>query len=486
MTNRPAETKAGFFEPLSHLDASFLALESPNTHMHVGAVVHFEAAGLKRSDGGIDINRIKAHIAGKLQYIPRYRQRLAFVPATRRPVWVDDDHFNFDYHVRHTSLPRPGTDEQLKLLAGRIVSQQLDRAKPLWELWVVEGLENDRFGIIAKIHHCMIDGVSGIDLTGILLNVVPTSEVEPPGDWKPRPSPSGTQLVVAEAARATRRTFDTMSSLRNLAGQSLEIAINIGGRTFAAMNSLRSGWLSAASRTPLNPDLGPNRRVDWIESSLEDIKQIRRAFGVSVNDVLLAVVAGALRTFLTEVRGFDVEGIEFRAMVPVSTRQANQRGALGNQVAMWLVTLPVSEPEPLQRLQKVHEETTRLKKTNQAMGAATLVELSRGTPLTLISVASRVVGPMMRPFNLTVTNVPGPQFPMYLLEARMIASYPIVPLWSQHGLGLAIFSYDGTLYWGVHADFDAIPDTDQVTAAIGASVTELLNAASDGGTGSSH
>ena len=485
MTNRPAETKSGlgYFEPLSHLDASFLALESANTHMHVGAVVQFEAAGLKRSDGGIDINRIKAHIAGKLQYIPRYRQRLAFVPGTRRPVWIDDDHFNFDYHVRHTSLPRPGTDEQLKLLAGRTVSQQLDRAKPLWELWVVEGLENDRFGIIAKIHHCMIDGVSGIDLTGILLNVAPTSEVEPPGHWTPRPGPSGTQLVVAEAARAARRTVDTMTSLRNLAGQSLEMAMNLGGRTFAAMNSLRSGWLSPASRTPLNPDLGPNRRVDWTESSLEDVKRIRRAFGISVNDVLLTVVTGALRSFLTDVRGFSVEGIEFRAMVPVSTRKPDQRGALGNQVAMWLVTLPVSEHEPLRRLQKVHEETERLKKTNQALGATTLVELSRGTPITVIAVASRVVGPMIRPFNLTVTNVPGPQFPMYLLEARMIASYPIVPLWSQHGLGLAIFSYDGALHWGIHADFDAIPDTDKITAAITASVRELLDAVPDGGAG---
>ena len=468
------------FEPLSHLDASFLALESPSTHMHVGAVVQFEAAQLKLTDGGIDIGRIKDHILGKLQYIPRYRQRLAYVPATRHPVWVDDEHFNFDYHVRHTSLPRPGTDEQLKLLAGRIVSQQLDRAKPLWELWVVEGLENDRFAIIAKIHHCMIDGVSGIDLTSILLNVVPTTVVEPPDDWTPRPAPSSTQLVVAEAARITRRTVDSMSSLRSLRTRSRELAMVGGGRAFAAFNSLRSGWLSAASRTPLNPDLGPNRRVDWTESSLDDVKEIRRALGGSVNDVLLAVVAGAVRHFLTEERQFDVDDIEFRAMVPVSTRQADQRGSLGNQVAMWLVNLPLSEPEPLLRLQKLHEETARLKQTNQALGASTLVELSRGTPLTLISLANRVVGPIVRPFNLTVTNVPGPQFPMYLLEAKMIASFPIVPLWSQHGLGLAIFSYDGNLHWGIHADFDAIPDTDRVAAAISMAIKELLDAARAG------
>jgi diacylglycerol O-acyltransferase / wax synthase len=480
MTDPGTTSVQPHFEPLSHLDASFLALESPSTHMHVGAVVQFEAAQLKLADGGIDIGRVKAHILGKLQYIPRYRQRLAYVPATRHPVWVDDEHFNFDYHVRHTSLPRPGTDEQLKLLAGRIVSQQLDRAKPLWELWVVEGLEHDRFAIIAKIHHCMIDGVSGIDLTGILLNVVPTTEVEPPDDWTPRPAPSSTQLVVAEAARMTRRTVDSMSSLRSLRTRSRELAMVGGGKAFAAFNSLRSGWLSAASRTPLNPDLGPNRRVDWTESSLDDIKEIRRALGGSVNDVLLAVVTGAVRHFLTEERQFDVNGIEFRAMVPVSTRQADQRGSLGNQVAMWLVNMPLSEPEPLLRLQKVHQETARLKQTNQALGAATLVELSRGTPLTLISMANRVVGPIVRPFNLTVTNVPGPQFPMYLLEAKMIASFPIVPLWSQHGLGLAIFSYDGSLHWGIHADFDAIPDTDRVAAAISTAIKELLDAARAG------
>ena len=187
--------------------------------------------------------------------------------------------------------------------------------------------------------------------------------------------------------------------------------------------------------------------------------------------------AGAIRHFLTEERQFDVDGIEFRVMVPVSTRQADQRGSLGNQVAMWLVNMPLSEPEPLLRLQKLHQETSRLKQTNQALGASTLVELSRGTPLTLISVANRVVGPMVRPFNLTVTNVPGPQFPMYLLEAKMIASFPIVPLWSQHGLGLAIFSYDGNLHWGIHADFDAISDTDRIAAAISTAIKELLDAA---------
>jgi WS/DGAT/MGAT family acyltransferase len=468
-----------FYEPLSHLDASFLALETPITHMHVAGVVLFDGNSLQTEAGGIDIDRIRRHIAGKLAYIPRYRQHLSWTPGNRRPVWVDDEHFNFDYHVRHTSLPRPGSDEQLKRLAGRIVSQALDRAKPLWELWIVEGLSQSRFAIIAKIHHSMIDGISGVDLTTILLNVTPTSEIEPEVEWTPRPNPSPTQLAVAEAARNTRLAMDTVTNLRTLTSRGREAAVSLAGRSFAAFNSLKSGWLRPATRTPLNPDLGPNRRFDWTNTSLADIKEIRNTLGGSVNDVLLAIAAGAIRRFLLEQRSFDLTGVEFRAMNPVSTRKADQRGSLGNQVAMWLVTLPIDDPDPISRLEKIKIETSKLRATNQALGAATLVELSRGTPLTILSLANRVVGPMMRPFNLTVTNVPGPQFPMYLLEARMLANYPIVPLWSQHGLGLALFSYNGSVAWGIHADFDAIPDIEAVTSAIDHSAGELLQSARD-------
>jgi diacylglycerol O-acyltransferase len=465
-----------FYEPLSHLDASFLALETTTAHMHVAGVVLFDGTELVISNGGIDIGRIKAHIGGKLGYVPRYRQRLAWVPPNRRPVWVDDDHFNFDYHVRHTSLPRPGADEQLKRLAGRVVSQPLDRAKPLWELWVVEGLSDNRFAIIAKIHHCMIDGISGVDLTTILLNVMPTSEIEPAVEWSPRPAPNPAQLAVAEAARMTRSAIDTLTNIPELAKRGGEIAITLGGRGFAAFNSLRSGWLRQSTRTPLNPDLGPNRRFDWTETPLAEVKAIRSRLGGSVNDVVLAITAGAIRRFLLEDRQFDIGEGEFRVMNPVSTRLSDQRGALGNQVAMWLVNLPISDPDPVSRLEKIKAETSKLKATNQALGAATLVELSRGTPIPLISLANRVVGPIMRPFNLTVTNVPGPQFPMYLLEAPMLANYPIVPLWSQHGLGLALFSYNGTMAWGIHADFDAVPDTASVTSAIQNAMAELLTA----------
>ncbi len=465
------------YEPLSRLDASFLALETRETHMHVAAVAVFDSTPLQMASGGVDIARIKAHIDSKLQYIPRYRQRLDHVPYDRRPVWVDDEHFSFDYHVRHTSLPRPGSDTQLKQLAGRIVSQPLDRAKPLWELWVVEGIEGDRFAVIAKIHHCMIDGISGIDLTTILLNVVPTSEIETRPEWQPRPAPTPTQLAVAEAARATRRALDRVTDLGELAKDGKSTADRLMDRATATLASLRSGWLTTSDRTPLNPDIGPNRRFDWTEMPLDEVKAIKAARGGSVNDVVLALVAGAIRHFLMRHRDYDVTSGAFRVMNPVSTRKAGTRGALGNQVAMWLVDLPIDEPDPVARLATIAESTSHLKRSNQALGASTLVELSRGTPLTLLSLANRVVGPRMRPFNMTVTNIPGPQFPMFLLESRMIANYPIVPLWSQHGLGVALFSYDGRLLWGIHADYDALADSENLISSIHAAFEELKKAA---------
>ena len=469
------------YEPLSYLDASFLALESRASHMHVAGVALFDASPLKSDDGGIDIERIRDHIRGKLQYIPRYRQRLEWVPYDRRPVWVDDAEFTFDYHVRHTSLPRPGSDQQLKELAGRIVSNKLDRNKPLWELWVVEGVSGDRFAIIAKIHHCMIDGVSGVDLTTILMNVIPDPTIEEAPDWQPRPAPTPTQLAVAETARMTRRMIDGLSNLGDRVKDAQVLTERALDKSIAAISSLKSGWLIPSDRTPINPDIGPNRRFDWTDMPLHDVKAIKNALGGSVNDVVLAISAGAVRKFLIEDRGYDPSGAEFRVMNPVSTRGTDQRGQLGNQVAMWLVELPIGEPDPLERYEKIKAETTHLKETNQALGAATIVELSSGTPITLLSLANRLVGPRIRPFNMTVTNIPGPQFPMYLLESQMLANYPMVPLWAQHGIGIALFSYNGMLQWGVQADYDTLPDSDMLLDRLQESFRELGDIASRSG-----
>lgn len=465
------------YEPLTYLDASFLALETSTSHMHVAGVAVFDAAPLKADDGGIDIARIRELIKSKLQYIPRYRQRLEWVPYDRRPVWVDDSSFDFDYHVRHTSLPRPGSDEQLKELAARIVSTKLDRAKPLWEMWVAEGIQGDRFALIAKIHHCMIDGLSGIDLTTILLNVVPETTIEDPPEWVPRPAPTPTQLAVAESARFTRRLIDRMTNVGEMVRDGKIITDRALDKSAAALKSLRSGWLTPSIKTPLNPDIGPSRRFNTADMDLSDVKAIKDSLGGSVNDVVLAITAGAIRKFLIENRDFSPGDAEFRAMNPVSTRNPSERGQMGNQVAMWLVDLPIADPDPLARYQAIHAATKNLKDTNQALGAATIVELSSGTPITLLSLASRLAGPRIRPFNMTVTNIPGPQFPMYLLEAQMVASYPMVPLWAQHGIGVALFSYNGRLFWGIQADYDTLPDSDDFVTALYESFNELRDTA---------
>ncbi len=461
-----------YYERLSFLDGSFLALESPSTHMHVAGVAIFEAGPLSRPDGGIDIARIKAFIESKLQYVPRYRQHLAWVPIEKNPVWVDDDHFDLDYHVRHVSLPQPGTEEQLKAMTGRLLSQQLNRAKPLWELWVVEGIEQDRFALIFKIHHCMIDGISGVDLMAVLLNFVPSEEIEDIMPYEPRAAPGGAELLVGESLRRVRRAFRAARGIPHLVEEAQAIGAEIQRRAKAVSYSLTSGWLTPATRTPINERIGPNRRFDWLHLELDDIKEVKDLIGGTVNDVVLATVAGAVRKYLIEERGFAVDDVEFRAMAPVSVRAKDQRGRMGNQVAMWLVQLPIDEPEALRRYAIVQDRTQHLKDTNQALGASTIVQLSSGTPATLLGMAARRAT-RLRPFNMTVTNVPGPQFPMYVLGSKLLAQYPAVPLWAGHGIGVALFSYNGEVAWGLNADRDAVPDVEAFSATIRASFDQL-------------
>lgn len=468
------------YERLSYLDNSFLALESGSAHMHVAGITIFEAGPLRNEAGGVDIAQVRRLVESKLPLIPRYRQRLAWVPVERHPVWVDDEHFNIEYHVRHYSLPQPGTFDQLKSLIGLMMSQQLDRAKPLWEFNVVEGLEGDRLAVISKIHHSMIDGIAGVDLMAVLLNLMPTDEVEDPVPFEARPAPSRGELIVREAARRTGRVVGAMRSAGQLAADARELVGEGCRRARAVGYSLSSGWLTTASPTPINGKVGPNRRFATLESSLDDIKFVKNRLGGTVNDVVLATVAGGVRKFLQDERGFDVSGVDFRAMAPVSVRSAEQRGTMGNQVAMWLVTLPVDEADPISRFEAVRHATARLKETDQALGAATLVRMSAGAPATLVSLASRLASGV-RPFNLTVTNVPGPQFPLYLLGSRLIASYPLVPLWEGHGVGIALFSYAGTVYWGFNADYDIVADVEELARCMGEAFRELQDAAGEVG-----
>jgi WS/DGAT/MGAT family acyltransferase len=458
------------FDRLSVVDNSFLAIEDPNSHQHVGAVTLFEAGPLRAADGGIDIDRVREYVAARLHLIPRYRQRLVRVPLGTRLVWVDDDHFNIDYHVRHTSLPRPGDERQLKRLAARIVSQGLDRAKPLWEIWIVEGLADGRFALVAKTHHCMIDGISGVDLMAVLMSPSPDEAIPAAPTWLPRPAPSRFALLrdewlrrFSEPLAALRETPCALTSPLTVASHTLE-------NVRALMETLGS-TLWPASPTPFNRPIGPHRRFDWTSMELAAVKAVKDRLGGTVNDVVLATVAGALRRFF-ERRRINPDMLEIRANVPVSLRTAEERGTLGNRIALWMTDLPVSERDPLRRLEAVRATTTRLKESKQAMGAEVLAAVSEWTSSTLLALAVQLAT-RSRPFNLVVTNVPGPQIPLYLLGAPLQECYPMVNLLLNQGLGVALFSYAGRLCWGCISDWDLVPDLHDFIGDIESSFAEL-------------
>ena len=451
-------------ERLSFLDASFLALESPVTHMHVGSVAIFESSGDE-----MNIDRFRQFISSRLHLVNRYRQKLAWIPLEKYPVWIDDEDFNLDFHIRHTSLPSPGTDQQLKDLAGRLMAQPLDRTKPLWEFWLVDGLPGDRFALISKIHHSMIDGISSVDLMAVMYGFSPESDPGKAQPWRPAPTPSGAELAAGDLGRWLRTTLDRV---RNRPERTEEAVANLVHKASAVGASLTSGWLRKGEPTPLNQPIGPNRRFSWTTMALDDVKAVKNNLGGSLNDVVLTTVAGAVRSFLQDHRDTDVGDMEYRIMAPVSVRPTNQRGNLGNQVAMWLVDLPISDPDPRSRYEKVAAATQKLKSTDQALGASTIVQMSSGTPGTLLSLGARLAAGR-RPFAATVTNVPGPQFPVFMLDAQLVHQYPLVPLWQNQAYGLALFSYNGELTWGVNGEWDLLADIEDFVGCIESAFDEL-------------
>ncbi len=465
------------WERLSQLDNSFLIYEGPEAPMHVAATQLYEAAPLRSARGGLDIERLTAYVASRLHLIPRYRQRLAYTPIERHPVWVDDERFNLRYHVRHARLPRPGTERQLKRMVGRILSQQLDRDKPLWELWVVEGVEGDRCAIVSKTHHCMIDGISGADLLAVLMTSEPTAEVEPPPPWTPRPSPGALELGAGEVLRVAQAPWLAADALRRLARDEDHSRHELMERLRATGRMLASG-LRGATPTPINQPIGPYRRVDWMPMDLREVRAVKRVLGGTVNDVVLATAAGALGRFLHH-RGVETEGLDFRVMAPVSLRSGQERGALGNRVAAWIVPLPLAERDPVARLEAVRRTTAELKESHQALGADTLSQVTEWTGSLLLSLGARLVT-YGSPFNLVVTNVPGPRGPLYLLGARMLEAHPAVPLIGNLALGIALFSYGDTLSWGFTADWDLVPDLHEMVRATASAFAELRSAASAG------
>ena len=462
-------TAGDHLDRLTAVDASFLSNESSVSHMHVGAILIFEGPPPLYVD-------LLEHIRGRLSQVPRFRQRLVVPPLEAgRPLWADDANFNLRYHIRHTALPDPGGEEQLKGLAGRVFSQQLDRSKPLWELWLVQGLERDRFAILTKTHHAMVDGISGVDIGTVLFDLEPVPKPAPvEDDWAPRPQPTTGHLV----ARAAKDVLHAPLKLAERATQAVrepETTARKLADALEGVGEVAGAFADPAPDVPLNQPISPHRRFVWARSELATFKRIKNTLGGTVNDVVLAVVTGALREWLHE-RGVRTEGLELRALVPVSIRTADERGNLGNRIAAMRGPLPVYVEDPVRRLRVVSEQMEGLKRSKQALGAEVIARFNDFAPPTLLAQASRI-NFSTRLFNLIVTNVPGPQIPLYVLGRELEEVFPVAFLPQNHALAVAIMSYNGRICFGLLADYDSMHDVEVISRGISDSLAELEEAA---------
>jgi len=438
--------------------------------MHVGSCLIFDGPAPS-------YDQLVEHIGSRLHLVPRYRQRLARVPFRQgRPVWVDDPYFNLRYHLRHLALPAPGDDSHLANLCGRIFSTQLDRSKPLWEISLVDGLSGDRHALIAKTHHALIDGVAGVDLTAVLFDLEPVTEIQQTSTttWSAKPLPSSAKLLTDAVLERVTVPAELSRSVRAAFRRPLK-AIESANDRVGAIGSFASAGVEPAPASPLNVPIGSHRRFTWVNSDLEAVKAIKNSLGGTVNDVVLAVVAGALGSFLRS-RGFPTRGQELRAMVPVSVRADDEHDELGNHIAVMWARLPIGETSPLKRLGIISESMAEVKDSGQAVGAKALTEIAGFAPQTIMSQAARLV-PRQRFYNLVVTNVPGPQVPLYLLGSQLRDIYPMVPLAEQQALGIAVMSYDGRLDFGLNGDWDALEDIELLADDLRASLLELSEVA---------
>ena len=464
--------RRSFHERLSALDQTFLAFETQNAGMHVAITAIFESGSLIAPGGGVDVGRIRRRIGARLRLIPRYRQRLAHTPLMNEPIWVDDQAFDLEYHVRRIRLPRPGGERQLQRRCAEILERPLDRRRPLWETWIIEGLSGGRFAMLAKVHHCMVDGIAGVDILAAILDTAPGDAEEPIEPWLPRPVPSERELFADEVRRRARASLGLVRGVRDALRAPWQAGRTVGERASAFARLL--GNLRRAPSTPFNQPIGAHRRIAWLTFDLATIKAVRTRLGGTINDVVLTTVSGAVGKFLAR-RGVRLDGA-FRTVVPVSMRAPDEHGVPGNRVSLWLTELPVDEPSAERRLETVSAMTAQLKANNEASGAEVLMQAAEWTTANLINLAAQFIN-RTRCFNLIVTNVPGPPVPFYLLGARMVAGYPHLPLFENQGLGVALFSYAGQLYWGVGADWNQLPDLADFMDDLATSFQDLCQAA---------
>jgi WS/DGAT/MGAT family acyltransferase len=450
------------YERLTAADTVFLRIETPHEPQHVGSLSVIEGAPLRDADRRVRFDELKAHIERRLHQVPRLRQRVMEVPYSQaRPVWVDDEHFDIDYHVRLTSLPRPGDDEQLTTLMSRVQSLALDRARPLWEMWFVDGLANDHVGMIIKTHHALGDGIANVDLALALVDLEPDPPPDAPvADWTPRPAPSPNDLLtdaLREQLARPGRMFGAMLGALRDPRPTIDAVANVG-RTVG-------NFLAKPPPAPWNVPVSPHRR--WVTASvpLSGVRTVRKRHGVSINDVVLAACSGALRTFLLEHGDDDIEHRVIKAMVPVSLRGQEQHGdTLGNLVSLIIVDLPVDEANPVERLRRIHAMTSELKGSGLVDGAHRILDIADVIP--------PLAGPLTRyvsrtiPMNLVITNIPGPPVPLYLRGARFLRVFPYVEVIDNEGLTIAVVSYDDQLHFGITSDRDVLPDLGDVAASI--------------------
>jgi WS/DGAT/MGAT family acyltransferase len=462
-----------FADPLSTLDVLFLSAEREHAPMHIGATLVFEKGPLAGEDGSLDLRRLRHHVAARLDRAPRLRQRLARTPLEGRMLWVDDGRFDLEAHFRSRRLGRRAGERSWKQAVGEVLARPLDLGRPLWELWTIEGRGADRFTIVLKMHHCMADGAAGLAQLCALLDVTAEPRSEPIAAWKPRPAPTPFELLIQDLSAPARRarTALTLVAAFSRAPRETWTAVCHGA---TALVETASALLRPVRKTPFNRAIGPERRFEWLTMSIDEVRAVQRRFGATLNDVVLATVTGALRRYLSR-RGTEDAG-EVRAAVPVSLRDA--ASPLANQTAFWLLRLPVEEQDPAKRVAAVHAVTMRLKRSARARGLYGLLRLADDVAPAALDVGVRALE-RLRPFNLVVTNVPGPGLPLYLDGARLLAAYPSVPLFETQGLGIALLSYDRRLHWGFLADPAVVPDLEELVYVIAVSFCELLERASE-------
>jgi diacylglycerol O-acyltransferase / wax synthase len=464
---------------MSALDSGFYFAESENTPMHVGSVAVFDGPAPTYGD-------VVRLLLSKLPLVPRYRQRVREVPMQMgRPLWVDDPHFQILYHVRHTAVPRPGSDEQLRNLAGRVLGQRLDMSKPLWELYLIEGLEDDRWAIISKVHHCMVDGVAGTDLMQLMFDLSPDATHDAPREWTPQRSPSGAGLVAGALSDAVTDPLRQVASLPALGGpRRLAKGLLDSGRTMAStLPSLAKQALTPTARS-LNGPIGPHRRWAWTAAQFDELKEVRTSLGGTVNDVVLTSITAGFRDLLQGRGELSSEKLVVRTMVPVSVRSESQKGNLNNQVSAVFVDLPVGDPDPRSRLESIRGQMDEYKRAMQAVDVPSIISMGDFVAPTLLSLGVRAALSAGQVWCQAVTtNVPGPRVPLYVLGRRMCSAYAYVPIAGGTRCSIGIFSYLNTMTFGINADFDAFSDVDVLSGGIRRGVEELLALArADAGT----